>query len=282
MTVQSFVPTIWAKKIQRNLNDAHVYAKCCNRDYEGEVRGEGSSVKINSIGRVTTFAVTRNTDITAAETLDTAGQYLIIDTARGFNFSVDDIDAKQAAGDFMGPAMEEAAWALADDADVYLATVLTSGAGLTVTAATVGTGVGETSLFDQLVVMDVALTETNTPRNNRWVVLPPWGEGMMRLDERFGSFGTSESNARLRGDPITKASGFNIYISNNVPVTNNAYTILGGYTGAATFAEQIHKVTAYDDPDRFDDAVKGLHVYGAKVTRANNIAKFVATKGTFA
>ena len=40
-----------------------------------------------------------------------------------------------------------------------------------------------------------------------------------------------------------------------------------GYRGALTFAEQIAKVEAYRPEKRFADALKGLHLYGAKVTR---------------
>ena len=57
-------------------------------------------------------------------------------------------------------------------------------------------------------------------------------------------------------------------------VTDGATVITGlrplvifGYRGALTFAEQIAKVEAYRPEKRFADALKGLHLYGAKVTR---------------
>lgn len=43
--------------------------------------------------------------------------------------------------------------------------------------------------------------------------------------------------------------------------------VIFGYRGALTFAEQIAKVEAYRPEKRFADALKGLHLYGAKVTR---------------
>lgn len=43
--------------------------------------------------------------------------------------------------------------------------------------------------------------------------------------------------------------------------------VVFGYRGASTYAEQIAKVEAYRPEKRFGDALKGLHVYGAKVTR---------------
>lgn len=282
MTVQSFVPTVWSAKILKNLNNQHVYKQCCNRDYEGEVGDYGSSVRINSIGRVTTFAVTRNANITAAEVLDMEAQSLVIDAARGFHFLVDDIDKRQARGDFMSDAMTEAAWALAEDADDYLSGVISAGVGSSnvVTAATVGNGAGEKNAYNKLEEMALLLDENNTPEEGRWAVIPPWYHTMLRTDERFTGFATDASNSRLRGAPIGTAAGFTLYKTNNCARDGSEYVVLAGYKGAVTFAEQMKKTEAYSPEQSFQDAVKGLHVYGAKVTRPNNLARFDATRGT--
>ena len=47
---------------------------------------------------------------------------------------------------------------------------------------------------------------------------------------------------------------------------------------AATFAEQLDKLEAFRPPDGFNDAMKGLHVYGAKVTRPYALASCAVTK----
>ena len=46
---------------------------------------------------------------------------------------------------------------------------------------------------------------------------------------------------------------------------------------ATTYAEQIIKTEGYRMESRFADGVKGLHVYGAKVTDGNQIAKIIAS-----
>ena len=53
MAIDNFIPQIWANRILENLNAAHVFADRLNRDYEGDIRAHGDSVRINSIGRVT-------------------------------------------------------------------------------------------------------------------------------------------------------------------------------------------------------------------------------------
>ena len=48
---------------------------------------------------------------------------------------------------------------------------------------------------------------------------------------------------------------------------------------ACTYADQILKTEAYRPESKFADAVKGLHVYGGKLTRANTVAVMTANFG---
>ena len=284
MTINNFTPNLWAGRALANLNDAHVYGNALNRDYEGEIKQMGDRVRIQSIGRVTIRTYTKNSTITAAETLQDSEQILIIDQGDYFNFAVDDVDAVQNKISVMDSAMKDAAWGLADVVDAFLATLLTDNVSTTnkLTAlTTVGSGVADDDAYEALVDLDVQLTTENVPRDGgRFVVVPPWYEGELRKDIRFTSFGTSANVAQLRGKPIGDASGFNVWVSNNVPVSSSAYTILAGYNGAATFAEQIVKTKAFEPQDRFADAIKGLHIYGATVTRPYALASVVVTQAT--
>src|SRR6185295_13887906 len=124
---------------------------------------------------------TRNADITGPEVLNLAGQNLLVDQGKTFNFAVDDVDERQARGDVVSQAMVEASWGLADATDLFLANKLSNNLGNTLTATTIGGGAGQTSAYDTLVQMDVKLTEQNTPRGDRWAIVPPWFEGLLRL-----------------------------------------------------------------------------------------------------
>lgn len=262
----------------KNLNDAHVYVQCCNRDYEGEVRAKGDTVKINMIGRVTIDNYTKNTNISAPETLDDSQLTLIIDQQKYFNFQIDNIDKAQNNLSVMNEAMREAGWGLADAADVFVATMLNANvaAGNILTAATVGTGAGDDDLYEVLVDLDTKLTENNVPMQGRWVVISPAHEGLLRKDPRFVSFGTSENRKNLAGQPVKKVANLDVMVSNNVP---SGTDLIAGYDGAVTFADQIPpgEMEAYRPELRFADALKGLHVYGGKVTRPYALAKCVAT-----
>lgn len=279
MTINTFIPQVWAGRLLANLNNAHVFAKTANLDYEGEIRGMGSSVRINAMGRITISDYARNTDISGPEQLQLADQSMVIDQGKYFNFAVDDVDARQARASLMDQAMAEASWGLAEAVDDYIAAQLTANVATAnvLSAATVGNGSNEKSAYQVLAALDVKLTESNVPRPARWVVVPPWFEGLLRTDQRFVSFGTPQNRQNLRGDPIGEAAGFNVYISNNVP---SGTDVLAGYSGAHSYAEQVDKTEAFKPEKRFSDAMKGLLIYGHKVTRPSALAKIVATQGS--
>lgn len=279
MTLSNFIPAVWSGNILANLNKAHVYAQpgMVNRDYEGEIRGSGDRVKINSIGRVTVFSYTKNTDMPAPEVLTDAQRELIIDQSKGFNFLIDDIDKAQTKPKVMQEATREAAYALSDVADQYVAGLYV-GAG-----ANIGSTVAPETLatpadaYNLLVELAIVLDEGNVSSQNRQVVVPPWFHGQLQLDDRFVKVGSPASDAALRNGVVGEAAGFTIVKSNNVPTATDAtagtsFKIQASTPMARSFAEQIVETEAYRPERRFADALKGLHVYGGKVVRPEALA----------
>ena len=221
MAIDNFIPQIWANRILENLNAAHVFADRLNRDYEGDIRAAGDSVRINSIGRVTISDYTKNGAINAPETLEGSDMVLEITQNKYFNFEIDDIDRWQQKPKLMDAATRETAWSMADEVDTYLASVLQAGSTNNVTGVggavlTIGTGAGETNAYVSLVDAGVALSEQNVPTRGRWAVVPPWFEGMLLKDDRFVSYGTVANRDDLKNGHIGRAAGFDIYVSNNV------------------------------------------------------------------
>lgn len=282
MAVTNFIPTIWSRSLLESLKKSLVYGQpgVINRDYEGEISGAGSSVKINTIGPISVTDYTANSDLTAPETLSDSQVVLTIDKARAFNFQLDDVDNAQTQPKIMEGAMREAAYALSADLDSYLAGLhgqasITSGFGSTATPV-VPTS---TTAYEYLADAFTALDEANCPQEGRWAIVPPWFHGLLRKDSRFVSYGTDMNRAVLQNGIIGQAAGFNVLVSNNVANTSGAkFKILFGHPSAWTMAMQIEKVEAYRMEKRFADAVKGLNVYGAKVTRPSILGCMTASK----
>jgi hypothetical protein len=274
MSINNFIPAIWSARVGVHLDNAHVYGQpgVINRDYEGDIAEAGDTVYINSIGDPTIFNYTKNTDMPVPETLSDARVTLLIDQAKGFNFQVDDVDRAQTRPDVMDPAMARAAYKLSDIADQYVAGKMVAGASsgnnmgndTTPLVPTLGTWTDALNIYNIIVDASTKLNQSNAPRDGRFIVIPPWVEGLLQKDQRFIE---NVPGVVLNG-AIGRAAGFNVLVSNNVPLgtPTTRYKIVYGHAMAMTFAEQISKTEAYRPERRFGDAVKGLNLYGGGVT----------------
>lgn len=279
MSVEKFIPQIWSARLLNHLDKRHVYLNLLNRDYEGEIKNFGDTVKVNQIGDITIKDYTKGTDIEAPEDVAGEQQELKIDQAKYFNFSVDDVDNAQTNPKLMDKAMERAAYTMNDVVDAFTANLLAINVH---TDNTIGDDTTpkvptKETAYDLLVDLGVKLTEANVPTVGRWVVIPAWYHGLLLKDQRFVGNGTDYNKAILEGGEVGNAAGFTVYVSNNVPnTTKTKYKIIGGTEEAGSYAEQILKTEAYRPEKRFSDAVKGLHVYGAKVFQSKCIAVLTA------
>ena len=282
MSVTNFVPTIWSARLLAHLDKKHVYAALVNRDYEGEIRNYGDTVKINQIGDVTIKKYTKGNDIEDPEDLSGSQTMLTIDQAKYFNFSIDDVDAAQVNPKLMDEAMKRAAYGMNDTPDTFLANMMY------LAASNNGKNLGNDSTpvvptkadaYDYLVDLSTDLTEKDVPTEGRWAVIPAWFHGLLLKDSRFVGNGTDYNKALIEGGEVGVAAGFRIFLSNNVPNTEGTkYKILGGTNAAGSYAEQILKTEAYRPEKRFSDAVKGLHVYGGKVVQPKCLSVLTANK----
>ena len=278
-----FIPTVWAARLLVALEKALVYGQrsVANRDYEGEIRKAGNTVKIASIGDVTIGDYTKDTDIADPEVLTDDEQTLLIDQAKYFNFYVDSVDRAQQNVTVLDEAMHRSAWSLREVADEFLA-------GMIATAVPNENKIGSTTTpevptkdnaYEYLVDLGVLLDEDNVPTGGRYVVVPAWFHGLLLKDDRFVRSGTAAGDRKLANGEVGEAAGFAILKSNNVPNTSGEkYKIIAGHAMATAYVEQIIDVQTYKPEKRFGDAVKGLHVYGAKVLRASNLAELIASR----
>ena len=265
MSVASFIPEFWSARLLTTLSNTHVFGSVANRDYEGVISQAGDTVHINNITDPTVAEYVPNTTEISPDQLTTTDQALLIDQSQYFAFYVDDVDARQAAGDLLTVATERAAYRLRDVADSYLGGLVEAGAGDITNSASLGTS---DEVWDALIDLMVTLDEANVPTEGRWAILPPALRGLLVNDTRFLDQSASGSSEALRNGRVGQAAGFDLRVSNN----QSAGTISAGHPMGLTFAEQIVSTEAYRPEDSFSDAVKGLHVYGAKVIRSEALA----------
>lgn len=277
MAVTTFISELWSARLLNALEKTHVAVNLVNRDYEGDIRQQGDIVHINSIGEVTVRDYTKNTDITAPETLSTTDRELEISKAKYFNFQIDDVDAAQAAGDIMDNAMRKSAYALNDAADSYILETLALGAdSANVIGGTAAVALTKENIYENIIKLRLMLDKQGVPNIGRTLVIPPEAYALILQDARFTGSG-SQGEEALRSGYVGKIAGFDIFESNNCYKSGTTYTITAQVNSACTFAEQVVETSAYRPEKRFADAVKGLHVYGAKVLDGKQIAALKCT-----
>lgn len=288
MSIKNFIPTIWSTKILQHMRDNLVYAGLVNRDYEGEITRRGSSVEVSMPGEVTIKDMPSRThgdtkairEIDAPEGMEVQKVTLLIDQEKYFNFGVDDVDKVQMNLDLMNSYTESASYGFQSTIEKHVAEIMAKEAKLVLGSDEQPVALTSENIYKELIKMKVGLDKANVPPVGRFVVLPPEAEGLLLEDNKFVYVGTSSSEDSLKNGKVFRACGFDIAISNNVPVNENKYKIIATYKGSTTFAQQLLETKAYSPEKGFGDALKGLVVFGAKVVRPGKIVCMTATFDT--
>lgn len=333
MSVDLFIPEVWAAQLQQNLRKQLIFGQAgvCNRDYEGEIAAYGDTVHIGHLTDVTIGDYVKNTTVISPQTLATTDQTLLIDQSKFFAFEVDDVDARQVrdSGNLMSSAAQSSAYGLADTADRFLAATMAEGAGSIPAKVTIA---ASNDLYATIRQMMVTLDKNNVPTDGRFLAVSPDAYAVLLADNRFINAMAYGSTSPIQNGIVGGILGFTVVKSNNLSaalsttveapawVASTKYnkgdqvslsggailtatvggtsgstaptaptavggtvtdgtvtwalyeaasdsTLIAGHPMGLTFAEQINKVEAFRPQDSFSDAIKGLHLYGAKVVR---------------
>ncbi|KEI16415.1 P22 coat protein - protein 5 domain protein [Clostridium novyi B str. ATCC 27606] len=267
MSVKNFIPQIWSARLLANLDKKLVYANAVNRDYEGEIKKYGDTVKINQMGDVTVKDY-KDGKIDDPEELKSSQTILTIDQAKYFNFKVDDVDKAQANITLVDKGMGRASYAVQDVIDQFIATFVKD-AKIRMGSSSKPIELTPTNAYDTLVDLGVELDNKNVPRVGRFAILPPFYLGLLSKDARFTKEYKILENGVVEGATV---AGFSLRMSNNVPVSSGNYSIMAGTDMAISFAGQVTEIEAYRPEKSFADAMKGLYVFGAKVVQSDCLA----------
>ncbi len=258
MSLNNFTSTVWSETLYQELQKNYVGVKLCSREFEGEIKGQGDRVKICGIQPISVFNYSKNINMPLPEVLSDNERTLIIDQAKGFNFFIDDVDAAQARPNIMTEAMRRASDALSDVADRYIYS-LTDDAVETIT----NDAVTSENIISILADARLKLMENNVPASaSISLEVSPAIEQKLVLAKVLRS---TDNTDVLSNGYIGSFMGFDVYVSNNIPKNNGVYKCIARTNRAIAFAEQINSVTAYEPELRHGNAVKGLHLYGAKI-----------------
>lgn len=279
MSVATFIPELWSARLLQGLEKSHVATNLVNRDYEGQIRNQGDKVNINTLSDVAIKTYTPNSDIASPDDLTTTKQQLEITEADYFNIQLDDVDRVQATGELMDTAMRNVAYKMNDRTDGFILGKIASGvdSGNIIGTTESPIQVTKNNIYESIIEMRTKLDKANVPTSGRTIVIPPEIYALLLQDERFVKSDAVAGQNVLVNGLVGRVAGFDVFESNNVvyDTDNKLWKVTAQVRTATTFAEQIVKTEAYRMEKRFSDAVKGLHVYGAKVTDGTQIAELV-------
>ena len=288
-----FLPAIYSKQVLNFFRKSSVAEAITNTDYAGEIASYGDSVKIIKEPEITVYTYERGADVTQTKLTD-AEVTLVVDTANAFKFIVDDIESNMSHVNFREAATSSAAYALKDAFDEGVIATMIAGVSAAspnhilgsdnatdLAAGTfdgtgnldIGFGSSEHDPIDVLSHMSRLLDEQNIPEEGRWFLAnPEFYEVLVQSSSKLLSVDYNAGQGSIRNGLVSsgKLRGFDMYKTNNIASTSNAAgKCLAGHMSATATAQTITSTEVIRDPDSFGDIVRGLHVYGSKVLRAN-------------
>lgn len=293
----NFIPEVWSGKLQVKFYKSTVLGEITNNDWEGEIKGQGDKVHIRTIPTITIRSYTKGQNLTS-EVPQSTPLELLIDKGKYFAVVLDDVDAVQADVKLMDMFTNDASqqMKIAIDGDVLgsvYADAAAANKGATAGAISGDINLGATgaprqctsaNVLDMILDMGQVLDEQNVPEDGRWVVIPAWMASLVKRSDLKQAYLTGDSVTPLRNGKIGMIDRFTVYVSNNLAKTTDlgsdaasggtggaadsqAWRILAGTRDAISFASQITNVESLRAQSTFGNIMRGLNVYGYKVTK---------------
>lgn len=272
MSIESFIPELWEAKMLVAFREQAIFAGLTNREYEGSF-SSGDTIHINSPVPIVIKDYKANNRTTEPDPISTTEIEMVIDQEKNFDFYIDDIDRKQAAGN-LSEFATSAAEGLVDDADLHLATLAVTGSeDLTPVGGAVTNA--ETA-WNCIRDMRKYLRKNKVPAAQRvFVANAEFAALLEEYDSKIMRVDTSGTTEGLRQGTIGGILGFTGYNSENLPETDKPQ-IVAFHRSAIAFASQLDKTEAMRGQNKFADRLRGLHVYGSKIVRPSAIVSYTA------
>ena len=278
MAITNFQQTIWSRKIQTQLDTITSLKDHCDFQFEGDIK-YAKEVKILNVVRPTIRTYVPGTSLTREAGTD-GSQLLQINQYRYFDFEVEDIDKAQSVPGLIENLTSEATKGLSEEADKYVASLVATDVGLATPNVSVGTATDISGVSDGGVALlekgFQKLYENNCKVSDNYhlEITPEW---YTILRPYIISLDTNNSDLIKKGY-VGHYGNALISIENNLGTatvsSHSCKLAMLRTTKAIAFAGQIDKVEAYRPHDAFQDAIKALYVFGAKIVRPEQIYVF--------
>lgn len=272
----AFIPEVWSQKLNTMLAKNCVMLQCVNRNYEGEIKNQGDSVKIITPADVTISTVSSSAIV--YNELAPSETDLIIDQKKFFAFKINDVAQAQANQSIMEAHLQNAKKAIEQVQDSYLLGQHTYVDTANVVGGATPITLDKATIYSNFVDLALKLKNSDAVSNNQkpWVVINPTIESyLLQSTEFIGAHNVADET--LREGAIGRIAGMDVLVSTNLTAVDSKFYVLAGTNEAITFASQLSKIESLRDKDSFSDLVRGLYLYGAKTIQPKSLAKMIVT-----
>jgi hypothetical protein len=287
----NFIPEIWSGKLIENFYDATVLSAISNTDYEGEIRQMGDTVNIRTTPEITIKTYVKGQTL-AVENPDKAKLQLVIDKGEYFACVEDDVDQVQSDIALMDQWSKDASERMKIKIDQRVLTdmltdVSASNKGQTAGAISGNIDLGvagtpealtKSNVIDLLINMGTVLDEANSPEQDRFVIIPAKMAGLIKQSDLKDASITGDGSSPLRNGRLGMIDRFTVYVSHNLKKTSGGeFSVIGGHKMGFTFASQMTNMETIRSETTFGNIIRGLQVYGYKVTKPEALATAIVT-----
>lgn len=268
--------TVWHQAYIRALETITSLRNHCDFIFERDSKN-AKEVKILNAVRPTVKKYTPGTPI-EKEYVSATDQTLKLDQYEYFNIAIDDIHTAQSVPGAMEASAKEGALALSEKGDEYVASLVKTGVE---DSSIANTGEAQAVTKENAVEMledGFAVLYGNNCKTNFTYYAEVCPSYFTKLRQNLTELFTSNVEMAKAGY-VGKYGNALVSIENLLPKNDGdteVYNILRT-SKAIAFAEQIDKVESYRPQDAFEDALKGLYVFGAKVVRPKEIVVIKTT-----
>ena len=276
-TYSAFIPQVWSQKLNQMLEKNCVMLQCVNKNWEGDIKNQGDTVKIITPADVAVSTLT--SDNIEYSSLTPVSQDLVIDQKKFFAFKIDDAAQVQANTDIMEAHLTNAKKAIEVVQDSYLLGLHTDVIESNIVGAEEAPiTLDKATIYENFVKLALALKNSDAVHTGvrPWVVINPDIEAYLLQSPEFIS-AYKVADETLREGAIGRIAGMDVLVSTNLVDVDNKYYVLAGTNEAITFASQLAKIESLRDKDSFSDLVRGLYLYGAKTVQPKALAKMIVT-----
>lgn len=288
---KSFVPTIWSARLLSNLHAKQVLAGLTTREYEGEIKGAGDTVRVFGVGAVTVACYEPNKATASVLycTLNDNYMTIVVEKADYFGLKMEDIEVAQSKPAYVNELTKEAGISLAKRSDAYLYNLMHDAAisttsncwgkkggssgcsgygprpacahGCVVTKYLWKCGCAVSSVYNNLVRIGVTLDDLLAPEDGRFVVCPSFLKQAFLTDDRFVA-NNSAGQAGMRDRGVLGAiAGFEVITMPKVAFTNYDTAASGGDAWAVNCTDLYRAIVG----------VKGAAAYVETISKIENL-----------